>query len=139
LPLAEALRAEGYRLEVETNGTVGPGPLAALIDQFNVSPKLAHSGNAGLRRIVPAALREFAATGRAWFKFVVAAPGDLVEVREVCAMAGIEPGRVVLMPEGTTAATLEERGRWLAEACTREGYRFSTRLHILLWGDRRGV
>jgi organic radical activating enzyme len=139
LPLAEALRAEGYRLEVETNGTVGPGRLAALIDQFNVSPKLAHSGNAGLRRIVPAALREFAATGRAWFKFVVAAPGDLVEVREVCAMAGIEPGRVVLMPEGTTAATLEERGRWLAEACTREGYRFSTRLHILLWGDRRGV
>ncbi len=138
-PLAERLKGEGYRLEVETNGTVGPGPLGELVDQFNVSPKLAHSGNAGLRRIVPAVLQELAATGRAWFKFVVASPADLEEVREVCRAAGAEPGRVVLMPEGTTAAVLAERGRWLAEACTREGYRFSTRLHILLWGDRRGV
>jgi organic radical activating enzyme len=77
VPLIAALRAEGYRFEVETNGTVGPGPLAGLIDQFNVSPKLAHSGNEGLRRIAPAALRELAATGRAWFKFVVAEPADL--------------------------------------------------------------
>jgi len=139
VPLVEALRDEGYRFEVETNGTVGPGPLAELIDQFNVSPKLAHSGNAGLRRIVPGVLREFGATGRAWFKFVVAGPGDLEEVRAVCAAGGIPPERVVLMPEGTSAAVLNERGQWLAEACAREGYRFSTRLHILLWGDRRGV
>ncbi|GIW18758.1 7-carboxy-7-deazaguanine synthase QueE [Tepidiforma sp.] len=139
VPLIAALRAEGYRFEVETNGTVGPGPLAGLIDQFNVSPKLAHSGNEGLRRIAPAALRELAATGRAWFKFVVAEPADLAEVREVCAAAEIAPGRVVLMPEGTSAAVLAERGRWLAELCARDGYRFSTRLHILLWGDRRGV
>ncbi len=139
VPLVEELRAEGYRFEMETNGTIGPGELAGLIDQFNVSPKLANSGNAGLRRIEPSALREFAATGRAWFKFVVAAPGDLEEVREVCTIAGVPPERVVLMPEGTSAAVLAERGRWLAELCTREGYRFSTRLHILLWGDRRGV
>jgi len=139
VPLVGALRDEGYRLEVETNGTVGPGPLAELIDQFNVSPKLAHAGNAGLRRIVPGVLREFGATGRAWFKFVVAAPGDLEEVRGVCAAGNIPPERVVLMPEGTSAAVLNERGQWLAEACAREGYRFSTRLHILLWGDRRGV
>lgn len=139
VPLVEALRNEGYRFEVETNGTVGPGPLAELIDQFNVSPKLAHSGNAGLRRIVPGVLREFGTTGRAWFKFVVAEPGDLEEVRAVCAAGGIPPERVVLMPEGTSAAVLNERGQWLAEACAREGYRFSTRLHILLWGDRRGV
>lgn len=139
VPLVKELVAGGYRLEVETNGTVAPGPLAGLIDQFNVSPKLAHSGNVGLRRLVPEALRELVATGRAWFKFVVAEPGDLAEVREVCALAGVEPGRVVLMPEGTTAAALNERGRWLAEVCAREGYRFGTRLHILLWGDRRGV
>ncbi|MES4793247.1 MAG: pyrroloquinoline quinone biosynthesis protein PqqE, partial [Chloroflexota bacterium] len=94
----------GYRLEVETNGTVAPGPMAGLIDQFNVSPKLAHSGNVGLRRLVPEALRALVATGRAWFKFVVAEPGDLAEVREICALTGVEPGRVVLMPEGTTEA-----------------------------------
>lgn len=139
VPFVEELRAEGFRFEMETNGTIGPGELAGLIDQFNVSPKLANSGNAGLRRIEPTALRAFVATGRAWFKFVVADPADLAEVREVCAIAGAPPERVVLMPEGTSAAVLTERGRWLAELCVREGYRFSTRLHILLWGDRRGV
>jgi 7-cyano-7-deazaguanosine (preQ0) biosynthesis protein QueE len=139
VPLVETLRAEGFRFEVETNGTVGPGPLAGLIDQFNVSPKLTHSGNEGLRRIAPGVLRQFAAAGTAWFKFVVAEPADLEEVRTICREAGVEPGRVVLMPEGSTAAALNERGRWLAEVCVREGYRFSTRLHILLWGEKRGV
>jgi hypothetical protein len=32
-----------------------------------------------------------------------------------------------------------QRGRWLAEACKDKGYRFSTRLHMLLWGSRRGT
>jgi hypothetical protein len=43
------------------------------------------------------------------------------------------------MPEGTTAAALNARSPWLAELCTERGYRFSTRLHILIWGDKRGV
>jgi 7-carboxy-7-deazaguanine synthase len=34
---------------------------------------------------------------------------------------------------------LRERGLWIVEACKREGFRFSPRLHIDLWGDRRGV
>ena len=42
------------------------------------------------------------------------------------------------MPEGTTADALTRRSTWLAEACTERGYRFSTRLHILLWSDERG-
>lgn len=138
-PLLETLRAAGFRIEVETNGTVAPGPAAHLFDQFNVSPKLAHSGNEGLRRIVPGVLRAFAEDPRAWFKFVIAEPADLAEVEALREAHGIPRQRIILMPEGTTAAALAERGRWLAEACTREGYRFSTRLHILLWGDRRGV
>ena len=47
--------------------------------------------------------------------------------------------RVVLMPEGVDPAVLAERGRWLAEICKQEGFRFSPRLHIDLWGNRRGV
>jgi hypothetical protein len=42
------------------------------------------------------------------------------------------------MPEGTDAQALAGRSRWLAERCCELGYRFSTRLHILLWGDERG-
>ena len=47
--------------------------------------------------------------------------------------------RVVLMPEGTDRDTLRERGLWLAEICREEEFRFSPRLHIDLWGDKRGV
>lgn len=137
-PLLGRLREDGFRVEVETNGTVAPGPLAGLVDQWNVSPKLRHSGNEGLRRIRPEVLAAFVALPGAWFKFVVAAESDLEEVETLCSALAIPAGRVVLMPEGSTRAALEERGAWLAEACTARGYRFSTRLHILLWGDERG-
>lgn len=139
VPLVRELKASGYRIEVETNGTVSPGELAGLVDQFNVSPKLAHSGNQGLVRIDPPVLREFAACGRANFKFVVQGEADLAEVEALREQFAIPPERVVLMPEGRTSAELGARSPWLAETCARRGYRFSTRLHILIWGDRRGV
>ena len=46
--------------------------------------------------------------------------------------------RVILMPEGVDRERLRERGLWLAEMCKQEGFRFSPRLHVDLWGDRRG-
>jgi len=139
LPLVTALRERGFRLEMETNGTVGPGSLANLIDQFNVSPKLEHSGNDGLTRIEPDVLREFAALPGSNFKLVVQSPEDLEEVEAIRAAAGVPASRIVLMPEGRSAAELKERSAWLAEACSERGYRFSSRLHILIWGDKRGV
>lgn len=137
--LAKAAGERGFRVEVETNGTIAPGELAPLVDQWNVSPKLRSSGNEGLVRIRRAVLGEFAAQPRAFFKFVVREPGDLAEVEEVVGLAGARADQVILMPEGRTRAELEARSPWIAEACVVRGWRFSTRLHILLWGDRRGV
>ena len=34
---------------------------------------------------------------------------------------------------------LRERAVWLAEISMQEGFRFSPRLHVDLWGNRRGV
>ncbi len=138
-PLVQQLKVRGYRIEVETNGTVAPGGLRELVDQFNVSPKLAHSGNEGLLRIDPTVLREFAALDTAFFKFVVQDQTDLAEIEALSKQFEIPAERVVLMPEGRTAGALAARSPWLAETCTQRGYRFSTRLHILIWGDRRGV
>jgi 7-carboxy-7-deazaguanine synthase len=52
---------------------------------------------------------------------------------------GAERSRVLLMAEGTDPAVLRERGQWLAEICKRENLRFSPRLQVELWGNRRGV
>jgi 7-carboxy-7-deazaguanine synthase len=43
------------------------------------------------------------------------------------------------MPEGVDPAVLAERSRWLVEICKQEGFRFSPRMHIELWGNKRGV
>lgn len=138
-PLAAGLAGRGYRIEVETNGTVPPGPLAGHVDQWNVSPKLASSGNAGLVRIRPAVLEAFAREPHTFFKFVVSHAGDLAEVEAIVGAAGIRPGQVILMPQGRTRDEIESASAWLAGECTRRGWRFSTRLHILLWGDKRGI
>ena len=139
VPFASALKAAGLRIEVETNGTIAPGDFAPLVDQWNVSPKLRHAGNEGLDRLPEGPLREFAALPQAFFKFVVQSESDLAEVEDLRARFAIPSGRVVLMPEGTTAAALNARSPWLAAICAERGYRFSTRLHILIWGDKRGV
>ena len=43
------------------------------------------------------------------------------------------------MPEGLTLEQLNERRVWLMEICQKEGYNFSDRLHIIAYGDKRGV
>lgn len=138
-PLMLALRERGYRIEVETNGTISPAELSGLVDQWNVSPKLASSGNAGLARIRPAALAALAAEPRAFFKFVVSGPSDLSEIDSIVASAEIRTDQVILMPQGRTREELESASAWLAAECTHRGWRFSTRLHILIWGDKRGI
>jgi 7-carboxy-7-deazaguanine synthase len=72
-------------------------------------------------------------------KFVINAPGDLTEVRAIVDEIKASNDRVLLMPEGVDPAVLQERARWLVDVCKREGFRFSPRLHIELWGNRRGV
>ena len=139
VPLVETLNAQGFYCEVETNGTIIPNDdLAQLIDQWNVSPKLATSGNAAARREVSDVMEFFAGLPNAYLKFVVVEPRD---IDEVCAWRdryGLRGERIILMPEGRATSDLAQRSSWISEACVREGFRFSTRLHILLWADQRG-
>ena len=143
IPLVTSLKSQGMRrilhIEVETNGTIAPGPeLAQAIDQWNVSPKLANSGNLSEQREEPSALAAFQQLPNAYFKFVVSEPGDVAEVCGFRDRYRLPSQRVILMPEGRTPEALKSRSGWVSEACVREGFRFSTRLHILLWGDERG-
>ena len=137
--IAEELTRAGHRIEVETNGTFEPHlSLQQHVAQWNVSPKLANSRNAARLRLVDAPLRWFAHSANAWFKFVIDIPADLEEIEDLVSRYGLPPGRVILMPQGTSVAALDNRSAWIAEACIRLGYRFSTRMHILFWGDERG-
>lgn len=125
------------RVQVETNGTRIPNAgLDTVVDLFVVSPKLANSGVARHRRIVPAALRALAATGSVAWKFVAVGPDDLGEIDALVGAYGLVP--VWVMPEGTTAEQVLDRARGLVDPVLDRGWHFSLRLHTLLWGDCRG-
>ncbi|MET0587506.1 MAG: 7-carboxy-7-deazaguanine synthase QueE [Novosphingobium sp.] len=131
---------EGHHVEIETNGSVAPTPaLDALVDQYNVSPKLAHSGNPAELALVPERLSAWAVDPRAFFKFVIAEPEDVTEVLELQARYDIPGSRIWLMPEGRDSDTIRTRGRWLAEICSKNELNFTDRLHIHLYGDTRGT
>lgn len=133
-------RDPGHAFEVETNGTRIPSAdFHEAVDQFNVSPKLENSGMPAQLRQNPAALEFFASSSKAYFKFVVEKQTDLDEIEGLLSSYHIPSGRVLLMPEGRISAELDRSAPWLADVCRDRGYRFCDRLHIRLWGDKRGV
>ncbi len=145
VPLTERLRQLGLHITVETAGTVFH-PVAC--DLMSISPKLSNSTpvhdprwaaqHDRLRRNV-GTLSQLIASYDYQLKFVVESPRDLEEILPLVSELRAERSRVILMPEGTDASTLRERAVWLAELSKREGFRFSPRLHIDLYGNRRGV
>ena len=143
VPLSERLRALDLHITIETAGTVFQ-PVAC--DLMSISPKLANSTPEGKYaephdrlRLQHDVLARLMARYEYQLKFVVEKPADLEEIRALADALDAPPERVILMPEGTEHARLAERSQWLAEICKEEGYRFSPRLHIDLWGNRRGV
>jgi 7-carboxy-7-deazaguanine synthase len=146
--LTVGLRQRGYHITIET-AAVSFKPIEC--DLASLSPKLASSTplereggrfaerHEGLRRR-PDVVRQFMERYPHQLKFVIDRPDDLDEVRQLLAeLPPADPERVLLMPQGVTAEELRERGLWLAEECKRLGFRYCPRLHIDLYGNRRGT
>lgn len=127
-------------MEMETNGTIVPDEeLLRRIGQFNVSPKLPHSGNDPARTWKPEVLRRLADTDKAWFKFVAASEEDVLSVLQLAGRAGIPRERILIMPLASSRRELDAMREPTAAWCLRHGLRFSDRLHIAIWGDKKGV
>jgi 7-carboxy-7-deazaguanine synthase len=141
--LSQRFRERGQHITFETAGTVFQ-PVAC--DLMSISPKLSNSTPDGpfrnqhdrLRRNVPV-LRQLMAVCPYQLKFVIANEADIAEMQTLVAELEAPAASVMLMPEGTTREAMTTRGLWIAELCKQYGYRFSPRLHVYLWGDKRGV
>jgi 7-carboxy-7-deazaguanine synthase len=141
--LTERLRALGMHITVETAGTVFK---AVACDLMSISPKLANSTPEGpwaaqheRLRLQVDVLKKLITSYEYQLKFVIAAPEDLAELKSLAVALNAPAERVILMPEGIDPVSLRERALWLAEICKSEGFRFSPRLHVDLYGNRRGV
>ena len=81
------------------------------------------------------------ATGDYQLKFVVGSEADLAEIEAMIPETGclVPRSKILLMPEGTTVEALRAKAGWLGELCKARGYRYAPRLHIELYGNRRGT
>jgi 7-carboxy-7-deazaguanine synthase len=135
--LRRAVDAQWW-IEVETAGTIRPDPeFAALVGQFNVSPKLENSGNSATQRYKPMALDALQSSGKAAWKFVAQSVADLDEIGDLVDRHGLRP--VYVMPEGITAEVIGRRSHDLTDAVLARGWNLTTRLQVLIYGNRRGV
>ena len=141
--LTERLREHRLHITIETAGTVFV-PVAC--DLMSISPKLANSTPDGRwaaqhdrLRFQPDVLRSLMARYDYQLKFVVAQREDLDEIHRILEEINADRRKVILMPEGIEPSVLRERGIWLAELAKTEGFRFTPRLQVELWGNRRGV
>jgi len=149
--LLQRLREAGKHITIETAGTIAPEGVAC--DLASISPKLAHStpdeasaGKAWVEkherlRLQPEVLRAWCSRYDFQLKFVIASEADVLEVKAVIESIGIEiaPEKILLMPEGITQEALKARQMLLVDICKREGWRYSPRLHIDLFGNKRGT
>jgi len=133
--LAAALARWG-RVEVETSG-IAPPPARDARLHYNHSPKLPSATPRWADTWAHAAA--FAADPNTTFKLVIGDPPDEADALRLLAAHALPRNRTVLMPEGLTDAALRGRAASLAATCRRENLRFSPRLHVWLWGARRGV
>ena len=148
--LAAAIKAAGRHLTIETAATVAPEGIAC--DLASLSPKLLNSApdpvaHAAWRkkheatRWQPAVVRQWIDHYPYQFKFVVARPEDVEELEHMLTALEREIPRhkVLLMPEATTLEKMRSRAAWLGDLCKVRGYRYAHRLHIELYGNRRGT
>jgi 7-carboxy-7-deazaguanine synthase len=148
--LAKAVKQLGHHITIETAATVEPDGIAC--DLASLSPKLKNSAPDNrlpvswrdrheALRWQPEVLRNWIRNYNYQLKFVVSSEDDVAEIDAMLAQLGeaIPPAKVLLMPEGTSVETLRARSPWLSEICKARGFRFAPRLHIELYGNRRGT
>lgn len=156
-------------ITVETNGTIMPkNNLVDCVDLFSVSPKLSTSVDTNLNvltkdqmerhnntRINIEALARFYYL-QSVFKFVYSGPECVDEIKvlhksiveyyqnegaycEVDTILNNLKESTYLMPEGITQEQLNNSREECVNICLEQGWKFTDRLHITIWGDKRGV
>ena len=146
--LTKELKREGAHITIETAATIFK-PVAC--DLISMSPKLANSmprkrekGKFAKmheeRRLNFGVMQEFLASYDYQLKFVVERRQDFTEIRNLLdRLDGVDCTRVLVMAQGKTSAELRRKAKWIVELCKGHGYGFTPRLHIDLFGNRRGT
>jgi 7-carboxy-7-deazaguanine synthase len=163
--VAAFLKSRGLFVAVETNGTVYHRiyevELARILDFVTMSPKLSNSvprpgmiakspwvdrvitrddsNRQELRRSNYENMRRWIRDYAYQLKFVVSDESQMEEINQVIGILGVPAQNVYLMPEGDTLEKLAHRREMVMNLCIAHGFNYTDRLHILAWGNKRGV
>lgn len=134
-------RFDHVPVDIETAGFVEPQGQMYTDDavSFNVSVKLANSHVDYNKRINPRAINMFIHHPRAIFKFVVSTIENITEIKELQDSLHIPDNKIWIMPECLTQEEHIERQQWVVKEAIMQSWNYSPRLHVMLWGNKRGV
>lgn len=109
---------------------------------FALGIKLSNSGVKKEKRINEKALKAFKKNAKdSFYKFVldekfIQENKALEEINEILQLCENE---VFCMPMGAKEEEISKNSLSVAEFCIKNGYNYSDRLHIRIWGDKEGV
>jgi len=146
--LAKELKREGAHITIETAATIFK---RVACDLISMSPKLAHStpwkrergkfaAMHEARRLNLSVLQQFLKDYDYQLKFVVERRQDFEEIGKLLdKLKRVDRTRVLVMAQGKTSGELRRKAKWIVKLCLKHGYGFTPRLHIDLFGNRRGT
>ncbi len=144
--LVKELKAFKKHITIETAGIAYIQDLAC--DLMSISPKLSNSVPTDPKlaathndsRLDLAVLRALIDRYEYQFKFVVNSQEDLYEIQQIIKeIGGVDPGKIMLMPQAATRDELLAKSLMVADLCKRTGFAFCQRLQVLLWDNERGT
>lgn len=129
--------SKDFRAYLERWVDLGPGEREVT---FSVSAKLSASGEKWEEAICPEVVASYQSVGRTYLKFVVETKEHIDEaIRAVAAFReGGFCGVVHLMPQGGIVRPYNENKMFVADICVEQGFNYSPRLHVDLWGNGWG-
>jgi len=145
--LTAKLRSQGAHVTIETAATLFK---PVVCDLVSMSPKLAHSTpwrrakgkfakTHEAKRLNFEVMQKFIDSYDYQLKFVVDQRDDFEEVAEILGrLKNVDCSRVLIMGQGKTARELRDKTKWIVELCKAYGFGYTPRLHIELFGNRRG-
>lgn len=154
--LLDHLATLGFVTTVETNATIFREAPASL---FSLSPKLRNSTPSSPEkwsrkheeeRINLQAIHDFIVYASQndldyQLKFVVESETDLEEIQDLLKRLQtdydifVPSDNVILMPQGRSSTETHQRYLTLVDLCLKYNFRLTPRLHVDIWGDKRGV
>jgi len=138
---------QDYHVTIETNGTryVPDIPLAFM----SISPKTGNSYNQ-VEGSVESKLHQtnnsfmepigqFVKTNLYQLKFVFSDERDIAVIESIRGINKIPRRNIYLMPQGISREQFKEKEQKMFELCVKYGYNYSPRMHVDVFGNKRGI